>query len=162
MAKALKDAQSNPPTDITPAAYENLRRLAEVLTFVKRPAAGLPADQQRAIDDLLRKIAAQPVHTDKIAQSAAALLARPDAQGGIVLSGAVTFVGVQDKLYGAAVRMAGQAKPVGVLSGQSLAVGKDNKVLVLGSILRDPGKNLAGYKGTQPVVVWATLAIKLP
>ena len=58
--------------------------------------------------------------------------------------------------------MAGQAKPVSVLSGQSLGVKKDDKVLVLGSIVREPVKNLAGYKGTQPVVVWAILAVKLP
>ena len=85
-----------------------------------------------------------------------------DAQGGILLAGSVTAVGVQGDLHGAAVRMDGQDRSVSVLSGQSLAVKKDEKVLILGHLVRDPGKNLAGYTGTQPVVVWAILAMKLP
>jgi hypothetical protein len=155
--------KGHPSTDITPAAYESLCRLAEVLTFVKHPAdAALPADQQQTIDDLLRKVTARPAQIDKIVQSAAALLAGTDAQGGILLAGSVTAVGVQGDLHGAAVRMAGQDKPVSVLSGQSLAMSKDDKVLILGHLVREPAKNLAGYAGTQPVVVWAILAVKLP
>jgi len=163
--KALKAARESfgPSTDITPAAYESLCRLAEVLTFVKRSGAGVaPADQKQALDDLLRRATARPAQTDKIAESATALLAGADAKGGILLAGDVTGVGVQGDLHGAAVRMAGQAKPVSVLSGQSLAVKKDDKVLILGHLVRDPAKNLAGYKGPQPVVVWAILAVKLP
>ncbi len=161
--EAARDNFGHPSTDITPAAYEKLRRVAEVLTLVKRPSGGaLPAEQQRAIHELLRGATATAARTDKIAQSAAALLASPDASGGILLTGTVTFVGVQEKLHGAAVRIAGQAKPVSVLSGQSLSVNKDDKVLILGRLVREPAKNLAGYKGTQPLVVWGILAVKLP
>jgi hypothetical protein len=163
LAAALKAAQDSFATDITPAAYEKLRRLAEVLTLAKRsPKGALPPEQQRAIDALLRRAAAGTTQTDKIAQSAAALLAGPDPAGGILLTGTVTFVGVQEKLHGAAVRIAGQPNPVSVLSSQSLAVNKDDKVLVLGHLVREPAKNLAGYKGTQRLVVWSILAVKLP
>ena len=134
-----------------------------MVTLVKRPVDGaLPAPQQQAIDALLRRATAKAAQTDQLAQSAAALLASPDSSGGILVTGTVTFVGVQEKLHGAAVQIAGQAKPVSVLSGRSLAVNKDDKVLILGHLVRDPAKNLAGYKGTQPVVVWALLAVKLP
>ncbi len=151
--------KGHPSMDITPAAYENLCRLAEVLTFVKDSAA--TREQTKGLGNLLA-VAANPARVDKIVQSAAALLARADAKGGILLAGTVTAVGVQGSMHGAAVRMDGQDKPVSVLSGRSLAMNKDDKVLILGHLVRDPAKNLAGYTGTQPVVVWAILALKLP
>ena len=164
MATALKAAQDSFVTDLTPAACEKLRRLAEVVTLVKRPVNGaLPAPQQQAIDALLRRATAKAAQTDQLAQSAAALLASPDSSGGILgdWHGYLRRRSREAPRRGA-VQIAGQAKPVSVLSGRSLAVNKDDKVLILGHLVRDPAKNLAGYKGTQPVVVWALLAVKLP
>jgi hypothetical protein len=111
---------------------------------------------------LLKNVATEPAQADKIAQRAVALLTAGDSKGGIIITGVVTVVGVKGGLHGAAVRMAGMPKPVSVMSAQSLPIAKDDKVLILGSIIRDPAKNLAGYTGTQPVVVWAAMAIKLP
>ncbi len=65
-------------------------------------------------------------------------------------------------MHGAAVRMVGLSNPVNVFSGRPMPIAKGDRVVVLGSIVREPAKNLAGYQGPQPVVVWAGLAIKLP
>ena len=47
----------HPSTKVTAAAYENLRRLADVLTFVKRTAV-VPVEQQRAMGALLARATA--------------------------------------------------------------------------------------------------------
>ena len=134
--KAAADNFGHPSTDITPAAYEKLRRVADVLTLVKRTSGGaLPAEQQRAIHELLRGATATAARTDKIAQSAAALLASPDASGGILLTGTVTFVGVQEKLHGRgrADRRPGQA---GERAQRPVALGQQGRQ---GADSRPPG-----------------------
>jgi hypothetical protein len=43
-----------------------------------------------------------------------------------------------------------------------LDVKEGQKVIVFGALVADPAKNIPGYKGTQPVVVWADFAAVVP
>jgi len=160
--KTFKAVQGSFSADVTPEVYERIRRLGEVLTFLNADQAKL-AEQKQAVQTLLSKAASQPAQMDKIAQWANELLAAgADVKGGIFFTGTVTGVGVQGALHGAAVRLPGQPKPVSVMSSQAISIAKNDRVLVLGSIVREPAKNLVGYKGSQAVIIWAALAIKLP
>jgi hypothetical protein len=49
-----------------------------------------------------------------------------------------------------------------VFSSHPLDVKESQSVLVLGALVSDPAKNLPGYPGKQPVVVWAELAVATP
>jgi hypothetical protein len=53
-------------------------------------------------------------------------------------------------------------KPVRIFSAHPLDVKEGQKVIVLGAFVADPAKNLPGYPGKQPVVVWADFALAIP
>ena len=69
---------------------------------------------------------------------------------------------IKGDLCGTALKIEGQAAPVMVFSAHTLDLNANDKVVVPGAIIRDPLKNLPGYTGKQPVIVWADSAIKLP
>ncbi len=162
--KALRESFGSSPAELKPAGYETFCRVAEALAALSLPANDPQlVERKKEIESLVRKAASQPEQAKQIARRAEELLAAGlNAKGGILAAGTVTGVGVQNGLYGAAVRMDGSPKPVMVLSRQPFAIAKDDKVVILGKIVGDPAKNLPGYKGTQAAVVWAAWAIKLP
>jgi hypothetical protein len=162
--KTAQEALGKSPTDVTPAAYENVRRLAETVTFVKGPAGGKELeDQKQAVRAMVQQIAQSPDTASKFAAMAKPLLdGKNGTGGGIVLCGVVTGVRVKDGLYGAAVRLDPDSPAVGVVSDQPLGVEKDDRVVVVGSVVADPAKNVAGYTGSQPVVIWAGMMVKSP
>ena len=88
-------------------------------------------------------------------------LRRQGNQGGIVLAGTVTAVATKNGLTGTAIHVDGMAKAVMVFSAHAL-VKENQKVIVFGALVADPGKNLPGYPGKQPVVVWADFATTIP
>jgi hypothetical protein len=58
--------------------------------------------------------------------------------------------------------LAGQSTNVNVLSDRELGARADDRVLVLGVVVRDPAANLVGYSGSKPAVVWAAALAKTP
>ena len=102
-------------------------------------------ERKKEIESLASRAASQPAQVKQIAHWADELLAAGlNAKGGILVAGTVTGVGVQNGIYGAAVRMNGLPKPVVVLSRQSLALAKDDKVVILGQDCGQPGEESAG------------------
>ena len=146
-----------------PADYEKFCRVAEALASLSVPADDPRLiERKKEIESLASRAASQPAQVKQIAHWADELLAAGlNAKGGILVAGTVTGVGVQNGIYGAAVRMNGSPKPVVVLSRQSLALAKDDKAVILGTIVGNPAKNLPGYQGTQAAVIWAAWAINL-
>ena len=49
-----------------------------------------------------------------------------------------------------------------IFSSHPLDVKETQKVIVFGALVADPAKNLPGYPGKQPVVVWADFATAIP
>jgi hypothetical protein len=159
--EAIKVAQDAYATDATPDAYEKLRHVAEVMTFVKVDAAKLDA-QKQTVQGLVEKIGKLPQGPQKIAGLAKKLLDDAGAKGGVVVSGTVSRVTVKDGMTWLGVTYDAGAKPVLVLSIQPLGVKENDRVWLLGAVVREPAKNLAGYKGSQPMVIWGGLALKAP
>jgi len=159
-AAALNEAvaKATPPSQISPDAYGDLCKLAEMATYVKTGGdAG-----KKSLTALLAKLAADPQAAGKLTGLAKSRLDDPSATGGVVLTGSIIVSKNKGELYGTALKIDGQAGPVMVFSSHSLDVNAGDKVLVPGAIVRDPAKNLPGYTGKQPVIVWADSAVKLP
>src|SRR5208282_3598505 len=135
-------------------SYADWCTLAEVVTYVKDGAE----PQKQALRTLAEKVASSPQAAAVIASSAKKLFDDKATKGGIVLFGIVTGQGTKNGLSGTAIRMAGMDKPVMIFSAQPLAVKEEQKVIVFGALVADPAKNLPGYPGKQPVVVWSDLA----
>ena len=138
-------------------SYADWCKLAEIVTYAKGGDS-----QKQALRTLTEKVASNPQAAAVIAAAAKKLFDNNAAKGGIVLTGAVTGLGTKNGLSGTAVRVDGMAKPVMVFSAHPLDVKEKQKVIVLGGLLADPAKNLPGYTGTQPVVVWADFATVVP
>ena len=141
------------------ASYANWCTLAEVLTYAKDASDA----QKQALRALTEKVASNPQSVAAIDAAAKTLLDSKVAKGGIVLTGTVSGQATKNGLYGTAIRMGGMGvKPVMVFSAHPLNVKEAQKVVVLGALVGDPKKNLPGYPGTQPVVVWSDFTTAIP
>ncbi len=140
------------------ASYANWCKLAETVTYVKDNADA----QRQALQTLAGKVASSPQAASVIAAAAKKLLDDKSAKGGIVLAGTVTTVAVRNGLTGTAIHVEGLPKSVMVFSSHSLDVKENQKVIVFGALVAEPKKNLPGYPGSQPIVVWTDFAATLP
>ncbi|MGA2254639.1 MAG: hypothetical protein ABSG53_08265 [Thermoguttaceae bacterium] len=145
-------------TTVDAKSYADWCKLAEVVTYVK---VGTDV-QKQALRTLTEKVASSPQAVSAIAASAKKLFDDKATKGGIVLAGTVTAVATKNGLSGTAIRMEGMTKPVMVLSAKPLDIKESQKVIVFGALVAEPAKNLPGYHGTQPVVVWADFATAIP
>lgn len=136
-------------------AYGDLCQLAEAATFVQNASAA----QKRAIRDALKRLAGDPQEVARLAAEAKKLVDAKTTKGGIALSGKVSKVASKNRLFGTAVRIEGMPNAVMVFSSHPLDVKEGESVIVMGALLSEPAKNLPGYTGKQPVVVWADLAV---
>jgi hypothetical protein len=156
LAAADAALKGKPPAEITDEDYRKLCRLAEVVTFVQ----GAADAQKQAVQAVARQLGQSAKGSAKIV-AAARKLVEDKAPGGILLTGTVMKITSKDGYQWVAVRPDPSAKAVLVLSDRSLAVKENDPVLIFGAIIAEPTKNLSGYQGSQPVVVWAGLPVVL-
>lgn len=138
--------------------YHDWCQLAEVATFTQEVSV---ADKQ-ALQDLVKKLAGDPRAITELGDSAKKLLDDKKTEGGIVLTGKVAKIAQKNGLFAAAIHIEGMQSPVMVFSAHPLDVKETQSVLVLGALIGDPAKNLPGYTGKQPVIVWADFAVAIP
>jgi hypothetical protein len=94
---------------------------------------------------------------------AAKALADPaKAEGGILLAGTVTKVAEKNGLHAVVLKMDSAAGTVVLLNDHDLGVKENDRILAAGSIIHEPAKNIAGYTGKQPYVIWMGELQKLP
>jgi hypothetical protein len=135
-------------------SYADWCKLAEVATYVKDGGDA----QKQALRTLTEKAASSPQAAAEIVAAAKKLIDDKTTKGGIVLLGTVSGLASKNGLSGTAIRMEGMAKPVMIFSARPLDVKQDEKVIVLGALVAEPAKNLPGYTGALPVVVWSDFA----
>lgn len=160
--KATKDAiaaleadKTSIPT--TQNSYRMLCKLAEVVAFVNGDASDIDLiDRIDAADRLLEEVADKSEDVEKLGRLASGLLdSKPSQNAGILLTGTIKTIAKQGRLWGATVQVAGQSKPVSVLSDREFDVKVNYRAMTLGVIVREPSANLVGYTGTKPVIIWA-------
>jgi hypothetical protein len=150
--------KGKPSTEISEEAYKQFCRLAEVVTYTGDDAG----PQKGAIRLLAQRIAATADGPQTLVADARKLLEDPaKAKGGIVLIGTVTKVAARAGLQGAAVRLDAASEPVMVMSTGKLGIRENDRVVIFGALIPQPAKNLAGYQGTKPLVVWCGLSVKV-
>jgi hypothetical protein len=159
---AVSAAKAGKP--IPPMVYEALCRLGEAVAFVEGDASDAQLTGRiTAAGALLGKICQPSERFDELGRLAGVRIdANSRQNAGILVSGVVKNVAQQGRLWGAAVQLAGPSKTVSVLSDRKLEANVDDRVLVLGVVVREPGANLVGYSGTKPAVVWAAALMKKP
>ena len=147
-------------TTVNAKSYGDWCKLAEVVTYVDDGAES--QTQKQALQILAEHAAASPAAVSAIAASAKQLIDAKTSKGGIVLAGTVTGLAAKNGLNGTAIRMEGMDKPVMIFSACPLDVKESQKVVVFGALVVDPAKNLPGYTGRLPVVVWSNFATVIP
>jgi hypothetical protein len=164
LGKALEEAAGKAEDLASADAYESLCRLGETLAFVNGDAADTQlTDRIAAAKTTLETIAKQSEAFDKLAETANARIDTNAGQNvGVLLVGTVKSAAKQKQIYGAMVELAGQSKTVSVLSNQESELKVDDKVVVLGIVVREPGANVVGYSGSKSAVVWAAMLVKVP
>jgi hypothetical protein len=156
-----------PPDELkkTKAAYfRSLYKLGEVLTnAADDPSEPYLKNDKAAAMALMKKIAADPAKLAEVSNAAGKWLkySKRGEHSGIMLSGAVGSISQQGKLYELQVTIPGQEEPVSVFSAKKPTVAQGDEVLLMGSVIDDPGSNLPDYAGKQPNVIWNGLTLKL-
>lgn len=165
-AKTVIDAwRSSPEADsreLIKQSYVALAKLGEALAFRREPAG----DELQTAAALVQSLQAEDAKLNTLGAVAGVWLkATGRDNNGVLLVGAVKHVRRQAGYEVIELTLAGG-------SGQSVAVYRqaepgeahspDSRLLVLGAIIEEPGKNLAGYEGDAPLVIWSGLVEKLP
>ena len=141
-------------------SYPQFCRLAEVQTFIA-PDKQLPG-QQQTVQDFLAGIAKDPKQFDEVGRLAAEMLKKAgDRQDGILLAGKASNVSSKNGLFGAAITLADGGDTVAVMSDKPLNFQNDDDVLLTGVMIPNPAKNLAGYVGSKPLVIWLGTAVRV-
>lgn len=145
--------------------YLSLYGLANVTTFVKDDAGDSQLDDQRHdIEQLAEQFAADPKRLDALKNNATRWLAfSKRTTPGIVLAGMVQGVEEVGKLYHVKVQVGEAADSVvTVVCGKDPRLESDDQVFTLGTIVAHPEEELAGYDGSDTVVVWSGMTLKIP
>jgi len=168
LGKALKAAHEavsgeDATGEVTPAVYEKFRQLGKVLSLARGDGPGwqLP-DRRMAVEGILERIGEDPAQIDQIGRLSNELVDSEDGrQGGVLLAGMAGKVGEQDGLYGTVIRLAGHPTTVIVMSARPLAFQHGDQVVLLGTVINQPVKNLAGYRGSKDWLVWVGAAVSV-
>lgn len=149
------DEASVPSKEIKFDFYLSFSKLGEVLTFA------VPGDEEVAARKtetatLLHEVCQQPDKLAVIESVAGGWIALPHEKrttNGICLAGVVTSVEPIGDFFETTIESSGKQIAVVSLSDPSEFFVTDRQVLVLGTILDEPAKNLGGYEGSRAVVV---------
>jgi hypothetical protein len=162
---ACAKCQGRGTVEMTPRLYDSLCRVAEVVTFVEASVDDRPSVEVR---DLmlreLRRAASAGKNAETIGRfSGFRLPATGRDTSGVALAGTVRELGQAGPLYTMQLVLLGAPQEVFVLSRlpASPQIEAGDRVLVLGSIVDHPARNLAGYSGDLEQAVWGGLPVKL-
>ncbi len=130
--------------------------LGQIVTFVNPASEDLRVEVER-IREWMTKIGEKPNLLATVGNAAAARLAEQERKGnGVLIFGTVKRITPHGLLYETQIEVAARDKStVSVMSlvDPSEVYQLQSRVLILGSIIDDPNKNLAGYSGDPMLVV---------
>jgi hypothetical protein len=134
-------------------AYTELCELAELLAFVAdAEAGGQLASRKLAAHDLVQRIGQSKANVRAIARLALEHLEdTPRQSSGILLAGKVEEVRAEGMVHTAIVKLASAEQRVTLSSSEPLGLEPAESVLVLGSLVADPGEKVAASaEGDRP------------
>jgi hypothetical protein len=143
--------------------YKNLSRVAETFTSLdSKQHPSLDRATSAAIEAVLDAVPNQK-QLEEVGKLSGYWYQR-DLGKGIVLGGIVKDSTPQGKLVESVVEtlgkpLKGEPQKITVVSPAPLTDDANRPVLVVGTIIKDPKKNLRGYEGSADKVVWAALSM---
>ena len=150
---------------LTAEAFDRLCHLADAVTFAQLDLDDAHRDRLRMqVQAALLRIGQDQGKTQIVGRLAGARLA--DSQrlsNGIFLAGTVQELAAEGPLFRIRLVLFGVPKPVVVYSSQppQPSLAPHDRVLILGSIVDSPNRNLAGYSGELTQAVWGGMSLKL-
>ena len=150
---------------LTAEAFDRLCHLADAVTFAQLDLDDAHRDRLRMqVQAALLRIGQDQGKTQIVGRLAGARLA--DSQrlsNGIFLAGTVQELAAEGPLFRIQLVLFGIPKSVVVYSSQppQPSLAPHDRVLILGSIVDSPNRNLAGYSGELTQAVWGGMSLKL-
>jgi hypothetical protein len=143
-------------------SYSILADLAQKLTFTATGSA-TDAKLQQEAEEVFRATLATQHARDEIAQIVPKWIASPNRkQGGVFFAGSVQMSEPKGSVAECTVEFGGQSLPVLVPAAAAEQVkASAAPVAVVGWIVDDPAKKIAGYTGNAPQAVFATKLLPL-
>jgi hypothetical protein len=143
-------------------SYPQFCRLAEVQTLIA-PDKELPS-QRQSILALLAGIARDPKQIAEIERLAGEFLAnKNEVQTGILLAGkAGKILEGKNGLFGINLYLENGKESQVLMTDKQPDFKSGDKLLLLGVAIPDPNKNLAGYPGSKPMVIWLGASVPVP
>ena len=149
------DEASSPSGALKRRFYLAVSKLGEALTFVDQSNEQI-ANQVAEAESLLMSIGSQPDKLSVIGGVANGWIAAGHQRrttDGICVYGIVRSVEPIGDMFETAVECAGKEIAIVSTADPTECFVANRQVLILGTILNDPTKNLGGYAGSRPVVV---------
>ena len=149
------DGSSSPNATLKREFYQSFSKLGEALAFADRTDEKV-ATQIAETAQLLNEIVQQPGKLAVISGVAKGWIAagyETRQTNGVCLHGVVTSVEPIGNFFETTVEAGNQQIAVVSLTDPAEYFAEGRQVLILGSILDDPAKNLGGYEGSRKVVV---------
>jgi hypothetical protein len=144
--------------------YQSLSKFGEVLTFADQSDEMISEELAESIR-LLMTIGKQQDKLALISQVESRWLSIKRPNDGILLYGTVESVAREGAMFETQVKLASKDERVISLismSDPSEHFEPEHRVLVLGTILEEPAKNLSGYEGDAELVILDGLHVTLP
>jgi hypothetical protein len=141
---------------VTSENYPLLCRLAEVRTFVI--LAEFSPKQSENIRLFLSNLGKDPKQREEIARLGREMLKANIADNeseyrGILLVGKAGKTNSSNGLFGVTLLLT-EKESIPVLSTEAMSFKAGDELLVAGSLIPKPSKNIIGFKGTSPMAVW--------
>ena len=149
------DEASTPSRTLMREFYESFSKLGEALTFAEQTDEQV-ATQIEETSKLLQEIGKQPDKLGVISLAAKGWMAAgydTRKTNGVCLYGVIKAVEPIGELFETTLDSGGQEVAVVSKSNPAEHFAVDRHVLILGTILEDPTKNLGGYEGSRKSVV---------
>lgn len=158
------DESSSPSGPIKREFYQSFSKLGEALTFAD-PSDEKVATQIEETGKLLHSLSSQPDKLKVIGDVANGWIAagyETRQTNGVCLHGVVKSVESIGNLFETTVESGGRQIAVVSKTDPAEYFAAGRQVLVLGTIVDDPAKNLGGYEGSRKVVVLDGYHVNVP
>lgn len=161
--KVCPDCKGKPEYRLGEEAFDAWCRLGEVVALADDLGSGQRLAREQAIRDLLVQSVSTPEKAEEIGRWATARLDDPQRPSqGVLLAGRVLKTEKTDRLFAVRVALDATGREASVLSDTRPPFSSGAHVLLLAAIVESPQKNLGGYSGEEPYVLWLGQIVQGP
>jgi hypothetical protein len=149
------------------ANFRMISHLATVVTFAK-PADAKEAEQLRTLKNqiaasLASSAAAAPEERELVGGFArVGVGSKARKESGLFMAGTLKKIEPRGKFYESQLELPGAMAPLVLVTPQKPAAAEGSDVMLLGAVVNEPTKNLAGYDGPADTVIFSDVLVAAP